>query len=297
MTSHRHTAYGLTFDSEIPLPEFLPGGDGVPDVTIRYGAVPERLPDASDRGIAWQSRDGRLLHFVTGVARYLIIDQRQMLVEAEPGASADDVRIFLLGSALGALLHEWHILTLHASAIQTPAGAVLFGGACAAGKSTLLGAFVQRGYPMLADDKSGIFVDADGVARVLPGFPRIRLTPRALAKLRLSTRGERIRPAIAKYMLPVDRFCAEAVPIRAVYLLEPHNRDDIRIESPAGMARFELLRSAIYRPRFLRAAPHRQATFVALKAAFTQARVARIQRPQTPFMLDELVDRITADLE
>jgi hypothetical protein len=296
MKFHRHTAYGLTFDSEIPLPELLPGSDGIPDVTIRFGKVPESLPDATDRGIAWQSCGGRLLHFVTGVARYLIVDRQEMFVDPEPGATPEDVRIFLLGSALGALLHEWHILTMHSSAIQTPTGAVLFLGSCAAGKSTLLGAFVKRGYPMLADDKAGIRVGDDGIARVLPGFPCMRLTSRSVDKLGVSAHGAQMKPALEKYILPVDRFCSEAVPLRAAYALETHNHTEIRIERLTGVGRFELLRNGIYRPRFLRLPAQRKASFAALGAAFDQAYVARVLRPEHPFLLDELAGRIEEDL-
>ena len=51
-----------------------------------------------------------------------------------------DVRVFLLGSCIGALLHQRGILVLHAGAIHTDKGAVLFTGPWGIGKSTLLAA-------------------------------------------------------------------------------------------------------------------------------------------------------------
>ena len=68
------------------------------------------------------------------------------------GSLGSDIRVFLLGSCLGALLHQRGVLALHASAIETDQGAVLFMGDSGMGKSTTLQAFIKRGYKMLADD-------------------------------------------------------------------------------------------------------------------------------------------------
>ena len=99
--------------------------------------------------MAWQSAPGLLLLSVEEVARYLIVDNREMRIQRLPGSIESDVRIFLLGSVLGALLHARQMLVLHASAIQTEQGAVLFIGRSGAGKSTLLGALLLRGYPII----------------------------------------------------------------------------------------------------------------------------------------------------
>ena len=48
-----YSAYGLNFESELPLPEFLPGNDAAVDVTIRFGKVPKSLVNPRGRGKAY----------------------------------------------------------------------------------------------------------------------------------------------------------------------------------------------------------------------------------------------------
>jgi len=60
------------------------------------------------------------------------------------------------------------------------------------GKSTLLGAFLQRGYAMLADDKAAIVVDGD-VPLALPGYPLIRLAEDAVNELQFPVNGSRLK--------------------------------------------------------------------------------------------------------
>ena len=137
-----------------------------------------------------------------------------------PEASDDDIRVFLLGSVLGFLLHQRQIFPLHASAIRTEHGAVLFTGHSGAGKSTTLGAMVQRGYAMLADDVSGIVLDDKDRPHVLPAFPSSRLWAESAAKLNLSTKEvSRVRAALDKYVFPVEHFCQETLPLLGVYVL------------------------------------------------------------------------------
>ena len=82
-----------------------------------------------------------------------------------------------------ALLQQRGVMTLHASAIETQAGAVLFAGPSGIGKSSLAAALVERGNTMLADDVTGVVLDAAGRPVALSAFPVARqyqtLNPRA----------------------------------------------------------------------------------------------------------------------
>jgi hypothetical protein len=206
MSRYTYTAYGLNFASSFPLPELRPAAGGPADVTISYGDVPDSLGEPSANGIAWQSAAGQMLLSVSEVARYLVLDNREIRIHPLPGTREADVRTFLFGSVLGALLHARQILVLHASAIQTERGAVLFMGRSGAGKSMLLGAFLQRGYAMLSDDKAGVVLDDNGGPQVLPGLPLIRLAHDAVSVLRYPMNGCQLRHGLEKYVLPVASF-------------------------------------------------------------------------------------------
>jgi hypothetical protein len=279
----------------LPLPELRPSSPAPPDVTIHYADVPDALPEPSANGIAWQSAPGRMLLSVQEVARYLVVHNREIRIQPSPGADEADVRIFLLGSVLGALLHARQILVLHASAIQTERGAVLFMGKSGAGKSTLLAAFLQRGYSMLADDKAGIVLEANTPA-VVPGLPIIRLTPDAATKLAFPVQGFQLRHSLDKYLLVVPEFCAARVPLYASYGLEAHNGAGIRLERLDRLDRFQMLNRNTYRRGFLHEAEQRRAHFRMVSAASEQTRVVRVVRPGHPVLIDELASRIEEDI-
>jgi hypothetical protein len=295
MTNYTYTAYGLHFASSFPLPELRPARNDAPDITISYGEVPACLPLPSANGVAWQAGPGRMLLDVAEIARYLLVENREVRIQPLPGVAEKDVRIFLLGSVLGALLHARQMLVLHASVIQTERGAVLFLGRTGAGKSTLLGALLQRGYNMLADDKAVIALNEAGLPQALPGFPLLRLTAEAVKELQYPTQGAELRHSLEKYVLPVTQFCAAPLPLHAAYALSAHNQTDIRLEPLPLLERFQVLNRHTYRRRFMHNAEQRQAHFRLLSAAANQARVTNVRRPDYPCLLAELAARIEED--
>lgn len=299
MTTYTYNAYGLNFASQFPLPELNlcgNGDQGAPVISIHYGKVPETLPFASDYGIAWQSEPGKFLLTVDEVARYLILENEQVIVEPLNDSSEMDVRAFLLGSVLGALLHARRILVLHASVIQTERGAVLFTGNSGAGKSTLLAAFLKRRYAMLADDKAGIVVDENKIARAIPGFPRVRLTENAVGKLQFPAQDADYNRELGKYVSPVENFCRETLPVKAAYALGVHNRPEVILKPLAPFEQFEVLNYNTYRRRFLLEIGQRRAHFDNLSALSKQIRVSKVSRPEFPVLIDELVARIEEDI-
>src|SRR5262245_57475467 len=153
------TAYGLNIDSEIDLPELRRRVEGAPDVSIRYALSSDDLPGAKRNNPGWQSKENQLLLTIKDVAKYFILEGREIRIERSANSREEDIRVFLLGSVLGALMHQRNILTLHASAIRCSRGAVLFMGPSGYGKSTLAGSMLQRGYSMIADDKTGVVLN------------------------------------------------------------------------------------------------------------------------------------------
>jgi hypothetical protein len=70
------------------------------------------------RGCAlYESEDG---------ARFLVEDGRTISVDVPPGVDDDALAQGLLQPVMAMLLHQRHLLALHASAVQAPSGAVAF---------------------------------------------------------------------------------------------------------------------------------------------------------------------------
>ena len=172
-----YTCYGLTIQSQLPLPELLHAVSSVPEIApaevdIRIGPVaPEGLPGGTRLGpFLWVTVSSLWLQ-VPKVARFLVSEGREIVIDPEPGIDADSLRVFLLGSALGALLFQRGLLVLHGNAIRIGEQCMVCVGHSGAGKSTLAAGFLRRGHEILADDVVPVATDC----RALPGFPRFSI--------------------------------------------------------------------------------------------------------------------------
>ena len=293
-TSH-YTAYGLGIRSEISLPLAPAAPATDTEVCIRVGAVPETLGTPRVRRRAWEAAPGVFLLAVDGVARYLVREGREIVVEPAPGGG-EAVGAFLLGSVLAACLKQRGILTLHASAIATDAGAVLFAGHSGRGKSTLLGAFVERGYAMLCDDVTGIVTDGGNRPAALPAYPSLRLWADAVDTLGWNgrTRG-RVREGMEKFLTPVERFAEAPLPVRAVFVLRYHNRADVEIEPMVRADAFKCLLLRTYRTRYARGLGKEPEQFRAVAELAQRVPVAWISKPMAALRapsLDALASRV-----
>jgi len=302
--SNSYTVFGLTLQSDIVLPELFSAGPGaMPDVTVRYGAVdPDTLGEAARVGPQLWVSPERFILEIPRVARFEVAQGTEIRVDPAPGVDAESVRLFLLGSAFGALLFQRGHLVLHGNAIKIDGRCMICVGASGAGKSTLAAAFARRGYPVLADD----VVPVDANAAALPGLPRIKLWQDAAEWLGIETAGlRRIRPDMAKFNMPLaedDRAVSAPAPIRWIYILgQDVTLEDVRIVPIHGMARFGPLRNNTYRVRYLQGMKLGPVHLERCGALAGQVHLARVTRPdvagpEQAARVDALVDRLLADM-
>lgn len=292
---YTYSLYGMTLESSLKLPELKHTGAQSPaDIVIKTGNVVESLDNVTARGVMYEMNASQFRLSVDGVARYVVNRGEEIVIE--PDASADDnsVRLFLLGSAIGALLHQRGLLPLHGSSIETPKGAVVFVGSSGAGKSTTVAAFHKRGYSVLADDVTVAIPGDDGSLSIMPGYPQIKLWSNALDKLEhASDNLERIRPQLEKFALPLgEGFRSEPLKVHSVYLLSTKNTDEFDITPLTGMRKVRLLKNNTYRGRYIEGTPGTDNSLLALAK---QVRVCKVTRPSAGFDLDRLVDMLEED--
>jgi hypothetical protein len=259
VTLHAYALYGFTLRSEMTLPaaEAATGEAAGDIVDARFGRIP---PRAGER--VWAQEEGRALVFeVPGLARFRIAHGREIVIDPEDGASERNLRVYLLGSAMGALLHQRGVLPLHANAVEIDGAAVAFSGRSGAGKSTLAAWFADRGHRILCDDVCAIAPGANGSPPlVLPGVPRLRLWEDAIAASGRSTNDyERSFDGQDKYDVPAgDAAAARPLPLAACYMIarpEEGEGGQAAAQAPgiarlAGVAAVEALVANTYRGRF-----------------------------------------------
>jgi hypothetical protein len=221
--------------SALDLPE-LPPAPGTADVSIAFGHV--ELPAGTDVHGHVVTPDLICLRFPE-VGSFLIRGGDEIVVDAEPGLGEDVIRNFVLGPAMGALMHQRGHLVLHASAVALGGVAAAFLGDSEWGKSTTAAACYLAGNALIADDTTAVDLTR-AVPTAIPAIPRIKLWPESMRALSLDPdRYERVHAELDKRQLPAPRgFPGAPVPIGAIYILgdgpqvgvEPHTGHEAVID-------------------------------------------------------------------
>ena len=217
-------AFGLTFRSALPLPELALAGIDVADVEITFESVPERLEGASPLEPCMQVLPD-VLQFNTPAARYRVREGRQIAIEPHSGATEADIRLYLLGTVMGALCHQRGLLALHATALNWSSGAVIVAGPSGAGKSTLAAQHHARGGGVLTDDLCVLDLNPGRPTMVYPGPRRLKLWDDSPALDAWPVRARsRLAQGVDKFSMPLAAAAGRA-PL-ALLVLRPRERND-----------------------------------------------------------------------
>jgi hypothetical protein len=195
------TLYGHAVDSELPLPRAREGAGPRGRLAIRRavggggaprgegtggdrpgkprgedtGAPPDGAAVLLDGRFAVHRREGRLIVWCAASGTF-VVDVAAGTIDTDPGpAGAEQWEHRLACVVVPLLLAERGDLALHASAVATGAGAVVFCGQSGRGKSTTAWALGERGFPVLAEDGCVIETAGDGAPLVWPGLAGVRL--------------------------------------------------------------------------------------------------------------------------
>ena len=223
--SAHYPCFDFLLRSQIALPELVAGearDPAVPIVDIRIAPLPETLPGTHTIGHGLQVSDDAVLLTVNKIARFLIRGGNEIVVDPMDGAAERNVRLFLLGSALGVLCHQRGALLLHANAIVAADGAFAFAGDSGAGKSTLAAHFERAGYEILCDDVCMIRFDDGGQPFAWPGLPRLKLWGDAAEAFGYDRGALDVAvDGMDKYHVPfARRIASRPIAFRRLYVLE-----------------------------------------------------------------------------
>lgn len=290
-----YSCYGLVLSSEIELPDLGDPleTDATPDVTVRFGPLtaPPADLDPLPYGL-WRTGDACGVD-VPDVARYEARSGREVLIDPRPDADPKAIRLFLLGTVMGAVMMQRDHLVLHGNAIRVGDACAVVVGHSGAGKSTLAAEFDRRGYDVLSDD----VVPVDSEGRAVPGYPRIKLWDDALERLGVATEGlERINDDHEKFQLPLRRAELGPLPLRWIYVLERQAGTELTTVPVHGAATFGLLHEHTYRNELVHG-PDAVARHLQQCARLVgAARVTRIRRGIESMTVTATADTILADI-
>lgn len=289
---HKQLVFGLTVESEIPLPETFPAAEELlEDVTISRARLREEFSMKKQEDSLYVYEDNRVLFQVPHVGIFSVEQGNTIQSCPYPGVSASQERLFLLGTCMGVLLMQRGILPLHGSAVTVGGKAYAILGDSGAGKSTLTAALLQRGCRLLSDDVIPVIFD-NLTPIAIPSYPQQKLWQTSLDAFGMDNSGYlQLVDRKTKYAVPVqEHFTQEATPLAGVIELVKTNEDEVKLTSVIQLEKLHLLSMHTYRsfmiPYFSLTAWHFQ--YAAKLAA--SIHVNRLLRPAETFTVWELAE-------
>lgn len=300
MTYH-YRVHGLRVRSAFELSELsLDASPGEPDVVIRQGPVPHDLWPCRFSNDGYMVAESDILFAMPRVGRFLARGGTELIAEPEPNVDLGLFALYLLGSALAAILHQRGHFPIHASAFAHDGKCIGFMGDSGAGKSTLAAMLAARGFRLVSEDVLVVRFDDRQRPVVETGIPILKLWPDSIARAALPG-----LPASAESnsdnkqrLAATCHYGARALPLARLYQLRwlhPATAStEIRPLSPFE-AVFALRRN-VYRNGLI-AAMDREQEFLAFASRLVRAvPLSAFHRPMNFATATEQIDYLVADL-
>jgi hypothetical protein len=161
---------------------------------------------------------------IKNIAKFQINAGNQIFYMPYDHVTSDVLRLFLMGSCMGALLQQRGLMVLHGNAVTSNHQTCrIYLGDQGAGKSTTAAYYYQKGASIVADDVCAIMLNTEGRPVVVPGIPQLKLWQASADLLGLSTTHlKRVRPELDKFILPIPlhRFASHPCEIEAIFEID-----------------------------------------------------------------------------
>ncbi|MBI3445415.1 MAG: hypothetical protein HY055_08620 [Magnetospirillum sp.] len=293
---------GWQIRTELTLPELWPWAaePAAAPIRIRLGSAGDSTatPVHATPFLEVES-ESRCRLDVPAVARFLVQDGHDVVVEPRIDPHCAELRGFLLGPVLGLLCHQRGAFPLHGACVRIGETALALAGPSRAGKSTLAAALLHRGHGLLADDICLIDPLAAGGPVVIPTFPRLKLWQETLDALQVRSDGlESNRPGQGKYNLSFLRPEDRPAPVRlgGILLLSLEERSPPRVVPVTGFDAVTQLVEQVYRRRQALALNRSSTLFTAAAAIARTVPVARLIRRPNLAELPDVAALVEAEI-
>lgn len=301
MHTFLYNIYNLLIESELEIPEALESEKEqgtVVDISLKFGTLPDHLENITSSGVLFEISDGRFLLKLPTIGKYLAEKGNEIIMDPRPETTEDEIRLFLLGSVMGAILHQRGYLPLHGSSVNVNDEALVVIGNSATGKSTLSAALDRKGYPLISDDLSVLSLDSEEICRIHPGIRSVKLWRDVVDQLHPDTNFKKVRPQIQKFRVPagLNQILYNPLPVKKVILLTTRNKTGFGLEEISGANKLKILRENIYRDQVIKGLGLMKNHFHLLAQLSNQSRLFHIQRPSSPLLIDELAEFVTKNV-
>jgi hypothetical protein len=291
---------GLRLASEWTLPELVP----IPppqehDIFVRSDTLPSCPPDLECDGAAYWREGENIFLLFAGAGVFGVIGSSGIVVDAEAGAEESRLRLFILGAAMAALLHNRGLTVLHGSAAAIHGRGAVFIGHKGWGKSTTVAALHQKGFRILSDDVVALRQESDGTFSILPTFPQIKLWPNAIASFGIDPESlPRLSLLFEKRHCDASAsFSTQSIPLDTIYALRVDEQFEI-LPLPTAACLLEII-CHTYVSRYGSLVLDNKASakhLVQSRDLLAQTRLMQLKRPADLASLPRVAAMIEADI-
>ena len=288
-----YKSFGLQFNSRIFFPELE---------EVKLITNPDVTIEVSDLTSLWQKegnerkfvvKQGRVLFKIEDTGIFCVEEGERVVVSPLGKANVDKMRLYILGSCMGAILLQRKILALHGSAIAINGKAYAIVGDSGAGKSTLAASFIANGYKILSDDVIPVSL-SNQIPIVTPSYPQQKLWSRSLEKFGMNKK--EFNPLFEredKYAIPVNKhFYNDALPLGGIIELSKSECDQVELSTIRSLQAIHTLFNHTYRNFFVPRLGLIEWHFKITSQISGQVPCYHIDRPTSQFTAGEIRDLI-----
>lgn len=300
MSNTIYKTFGYSIQSDILLPELqqIDNSQNNIDIFITYANLTERWLELSDTPKKFVVTENLIMFWIPNLAIFAVEDGTNITISPEKDADEDKIRLYILGSCMGAILQQRRILPLHGSAVVVDHKAYAFIGDSGHGKSTLASSFIQRGFQLLTDDVIAVTMGPDNIPYVTPAYPQQKLWQESLDTFGMNS--DEFRPLFdreTKYAIPVaSHFSTDTVPLAGIFELIKMDCSHAEIRAIDKLERLPLLYRHTYRNFFL---PNRGLTqwhFDTTARLSGSVDIYQLQRPLNESTVHQLTDMVLSTI-
>jgi hypothetical protein len=294
-TKVRYQAFGLLIASEMKLPELIAVdlGKSEEGVTVQIKELELLWNQTCREDQYFHVEANRFFFKVPDVAIFDVKNGNEISICPMKNSNEDQIRLYVLGSCMGALLLQRKTLPLHGSAVVINGKAYGIVGKSGAGKSTLASAFLQKGYELLTDDVIALPLQNNQPV-VIPAYPQQKLWQESLSHFGMNA--TIYRPIVqreTKFSIPVtSQFANCPVPLAGVVELVKSNQEEIEINEVAGIEKLQMLFNHTYRRFLMESFNLYDWHFQTTVSVANQISMYQLKRPINRFTASELVESI-----
>lgn len=289
-------AFGFNIQSDIDLLELplIIIEENEPQIIIEISDLTSIWKELSDKNKSFVIKKEFIMFKIQAVGIFLVQKGREILYSPLADADEDLIRLYLLGTCMGAILMQRRVLPLHGSAIAIDGKAYAIIGDSGAGKSTLASSLLNKGYQLISDDVIPVTLNEEKLPLITPAYPQQKLWLESLNEFGMDANGyKQIFNRETKYAVPVkNQFVSQKLQLSGVFELVKSDTAEIILNPIHKLNSLQTLFKHTYRNFFIAQMGLMEWHFNITVAMAEKINLYQLSRPANRFTSHELAEEI-----